>query len=103
MREGRTKDTYAEIVSNTITWTTTHNRITVQCNPHYLKPDANTEEMDTIGYKTQKTKPQLIPVKCLSVMEERTNLRRKEKIPCKFRYGYFVAINQIVMSTVHIL
>ena len=39
----------------------------------------------------------------LVVIEERTNLRRKEKIPCNFRYGYFVAINQIVMSTVHIL
>ena len=55
--KGRTRDTvYAEILSNTITWTTTHNRIKVQRNPYYLKPRGNTGETDTIGYKTQKTK-----------------------------------------------
>jgi len=41
-------------VEKTVTWTATHNRIKVQCNPHFLKPGANTEETDTTGYKTQK-------------------------------------------------
>jgi hypothetical protein len=63
-----------------------HNRIKVQLNPHYLKPGANTEETDTIGYKTQKTKTQHIPVKYLSVIEERKHLRRKENIHCHLRY-----------------
>ena len=79
--KGRTKNTFdAEIISNTITWTTTHNRIKVQRNPYYLKPGGNTVETDTIRYKTQKTKTQHIPVKCLSVIEERKNLRRKGKL-----------------------
>ena len=34
---------------------------------------------------------------------EKENLRRKENIHCHLRYGYFVAINQIVMTTVHML
>jgi hypothetical protein len=55
------------------------------------------------GTKPQKTKTKTHSSEMLVVIEERKNLRRKEKIPCNFRYGNFVAINQIVMTTVHIL
>ena len=40
------------------------------------------------------------PVKVLAVIEERKHLRKKEKIHCHLRYGYFLTVNQIVMTTV---
>jgi hypothetical protein len=42
-------------------------------------------------------------VKILSVIGERKNLRKKEKIYCNLRYGYFVMVNMIVMTTVEYL
>jgi hypothetical protein len=35
--------------------------------------------------------------------EERTNIRIEEKIHCHLRYGYFVTVNEIVMTTVEIV
>jgi len=32
------------------------------------------------------------------VVEERKNLRKSENIQCHLRYGYSVAVNQIVMT-----
>ena len=40
------------------------------------------------------------PVKVMVMIEERKNLRKKSKIHCQFRYGYFISVNQIVMTTV---
>jgi hypothetical protein len=42
-------------------------------------------------------------VKVLSMAEERTNIRIEEKIHCHLRYGYFVMVNEIVMTTVEIV
>ena len=39
----------------------------------------------------------------VSVIEERYNLRKKENIHCHLRYGYFVVVNQIAMTTVAFL
>jgi hypothetical protein len=35
----------------------------------------------------------------VGAIEERKNLRTKEKIHGRFRYGYFVMVNQTVMAT----
>jgi hypothetical protein len=44
---------------------------------------------------------QSTPVIVLAVIEERKPLRKKEKIHCHLRYRYFLAVNQIVMTTNH--
>jgi hypothetical protein len=41
--------------------------------------------------------------KVVSMAEERTNIRIEEKIHCHLRYGYFVMVNEIVMTTVEIV
>ena len=43
------------------------------------------------------------PVKVLWVIEARKHLRKKEKIHCHLRYGYFITVNKIVMTTVAFL
>jgi len=42
-------------------------------------------------------------VKVLAVIEERKKNRKKENIHYYFRYGYFVTVKQIVMTTVEFL
>jgi hypothetical protein len=39
-------------------------------------------------------------VQVLTVIKERKHLRKKNKIHCHLRYGYFVTVNQIVVTTV---
>jgi hypothetical protein len=43
------------------------------------------------------------PIKVLSVIDKRLRLRKKEKLYCNLRYGYFVTVNQIMMTTVWFL
>ena len=45
---------------------------------------------------------QSIPVKVLAVTEERKHLRKKSKIQCHLRYGHFVTVDQIMMTTVEL-
>jgi hypothetical protein len=40
------------------------------------------------------------PVKVLAVITDRKHLHKMWKIHCHLRYGYFLAVNQIVMTTV---
>jgi hypothetical protein len=63
---------------------------------------AKGKQFDPASYKTTGVLRiyTVIPVKVLAVIEVRKHLREKSKIHCHLRYRYFVAVNQIVMTTV---